>query len=147
MCVVLVCLELSLNMALETWFTPTLCHDMLPSTVLQLWIYYFFQFKIKDNTLKDIVAHCTSLKTLVIANCPDITDSTLFTIATLLPNLRYAQKMFYCHVRFVYSSKLLRLSQPAFTYLQLTIERSEICSKLTIKTPGRRHFASIIKQI
>ena len=55
--------------------------------------------------------------------------------------------MFYCHVRFVYSSKLLRLSQPAFTYLQLTIERSEICSKLTIKAPGRRHFASIIKQI
>ena len=51
--------------------------------------------------------------------------------------------MFYCHVRFVYSNKLLRLSQPA----SIIKVKVNIWSKLTIETPERRHFASIIKQI
>ena len=48
----------------------------------------------------------------------------------------------------MHSSHILRPhAQPAFTYLKLTINtrtRRKICSKLTIKTPGKRRSGVFI---
>ena len=50
-------------------------------------IYIFFQ--IKDNCIRYVVKNCPRLKTIVLANCPNISDVSLLEISTYLSDIRY----------------------------------------------------------
>ena len=51
----------------------------------------------RDNAIKVLASNCPNLSTLVIANCPFITDASLLAIATGLSNVRYAKFNFISH--------------------------------------------------
>ncbi len=61
--------------------------DRIATSIELLNTSYIF-IQIRDSGVKELTNNCPLLSTLVIANCPLVTDESLFAISSHVPQLR-----------------------------------------------------------